>query len=116
MPRGKKNVPVVEEIEDFEEEEQEDPQEHWEDDDEEEDTSKEDFLVRLGDPETDEEEGSDQVGNSTDFESLVAETSVYVIETLEQLAEKSKVSNLKKVLDKGDALVEAWEDRLATES
>ena len=96
MPRGKKNVPVVEEIEDFEEEEQEDPQEHWEDDDE--------------------EEGSDQVGNSTDFESLVAETSVYVIETLEQLAEKSKVSNLKKVLDKGDALVEAWEDRLATES
>ena len=112
MPRGKKNVPVVEEIEELEEEEQED---EYEDEDDE-DTSKEDFLVRLGDPETDEEEGSDQVGNSTDFEHLVAETFVYIIETLEQLAEKSKVSNLEKVLDKGDALVEAWEDRLATEN
>ena len=98
MPRGKKNVPVVEEIEELEEEEQED---EYEDEDDE-DTS-------------DEDEGSDQVGNSTDFEHLVAETFVYVIETLEQLAEKSKVSNLEKVLDKGDALVEAWEDRLATE-
>ena len=99
MPRGKKNVPVVEEIEDVEEELGEM---------EEEDSSEENW-------DEEEEEGSDSVGDSTNFEHLVAETFVYVIETLEQLAEKSKVSNLEKVLDKGDALVEAWEDRLATE-